>query len=219
ALLLVGGLAAVQPWGLDWVQATADLLRDPFVLLDLTLLTLLSTALAFHWMATYQPRVPASRAALVFLLEPVFGAIFSVAWGHDMLTFPLMLGGCLLLGGNLLVELPGWLRSRRVDECLPDRTVTPPTDLAPAENACSFGPVERRRPDLPAEVRAEAPGSADDGRCYCWPARLRSPTGLRTGCSATGADWVFAILSGGGADVVQRHGGSKLVEEQAGAAP
>ena len=113
ALLLAGGLAAVRPWGADWVRATAGLLGDPSVLLDLALLTLLSTALAFHWMATYQPRVPASRAALVYLLEPVFGAAFSVAWGHDGLTAPLVLGGCLLLGGNLLVELPGWLRQRR----------------------------------------------------------------------------------------------------------
>src|SRR5262245_12758955 len=136
ALLLVGGLAAVQPWGADWVRATAGLLCDPLVLLDLALLTLLSTALAYHWMATYQPRVPASRAALVYLLDPVFGAVFSVAWGHDLLTLPLVLGGCLLLGGNFLVELPGWLRQRRVEECPPALTVSPPTDLAPAANPC-----------------------------------------------------------------------------------
>jgi drug/metabolite transporter (DMT)-like permease len=128
ALLVVGGMAAAHPWGANWVRATAGLLCNSSVLLDMALLTL-TTALAYHWMATYQPRVPASRAALVFLLEPVFGAVFSVAWGHDRLTLPLLLGGCLLLGGNLLVELPGWLRQGRVDESPTDRTVSPPTDL------------------------------------------------------------------------------------------
>jgi drug/metabolite transporter (DMT)-like permease len=87
ATLLVGGLAAAQPWGADWARATTGLLCDRFVLLDLALLTV-TTALAYHWLATYQPRVPASRAALVFLLEPIFGAVFSVAWEHDRVTLP-----------------------------------------------------------------------------------------------------------------------------------
>jgi drug/metabolite transporter (DMT)-like permease len=50
-----------------------------------------------------------SRAALIYLLEPVFSAAFSLWWRLDQLTGPLLLGGGLVLAGNLLVELPRWL--------------------------------------------------------------------------------------------------------------
>jgi drug/metabolite transporter (DMT)-like permease len=56
--------------------------------------------------------VPAHRAALIYLLEPVFAAAFSVAAGLDEVTPVLVAGGALILGGNLLVEVPGWLRAR-----------------------------------------------------------------------------------------------------------
>ena len=54
--------------------------------------------------------VPASRAALIYLLEPVFTAIVSVVAGYDPLSIPLLVGGALILLGNLLVELPRLLR-------------------------------------------------------------------------------------------------------------
>jgi drug/metabolite transporter (DMT)-like permease len=77
------------------------------------LLTLLSTLLATHLVSVYQPRVPASRAALIYLLEPVFAAVLSVVVGHDAVTGRLLLGGGLILTGNALVELPAWLRHIR----------------------------------------------------------------------------------------------------------
>jgi drug/metabolite transporter (DMT)-like permease len=76
------------------------------------MLTVFCSVLAFHWMMTYQPRVAAARAALIYLLEPVFASCFSILWGLDDLTLRLLLGGGLIMGGNLLVELPGWLKSR-----------------------------------------------------------------------------------------------------------
>jgi drug/metabolite transporter (DMT)-like permease len=76
------------------------------------LLTVLSTVMAFHWMNVYQPRIPASRAALIYLLEPVFGSFFSICMGLDPLSSNLVIGGGLILGGNFLVELPAWLRMR-----------------------------------------------------------------------------------------------------------
>jgi drug/metabolite transporter (DMT)-like permease len=65
-------------------------------------------------MNTYQPQVSPSRAALIYLLEPVFSSVFSVWLGYDQVTVPLLLGGGLILAGNLLVEVPGWLRSRPI---------------------------------------------------------------------------------------------------------
>jgi hypothetical protein len=47
---------------------------------------------------------------LIYLLEPLFTAIISLCTGHDSLTIQLILGGSLILGGNLLVEMRVWLR-------------------------------------------------------------------------------------------------------------
>jgi drug/metabolite transporter (DMT)-like permease len=96
----------------DWAAWSVRTLGDPAVLRDVLLMTVLSTVIAFHGMNRYQPRVSASRAALIYLLEPVFAAFFSVISGYDTLTGRLLLGGGIILGGNLLVELPGLLRER-----------------------------------------------------------------------------------------------------------
>ena len=86
---------------------------------DLGLLTLLCTVLPFHWFNVYQPRVPASRAALIYLLEPVFASLFSLFWGHDTLALPLLVGGGLILAGNALVEVPDWFRNPKGRADLP----------------------------------------------------------------------------------------------------
>lgn len=106
ALALAMALAAAGPGLVGWVRWAAELLHRPRVLADVGFLTVFSTALAFHWMNVYQPQVAASRAALIYLLEPVFGALASLAWGHDRPTLNLALGGLAILTGNLLVELP-----------------------------------------------------------------------------------------------------------------
>ncbi len=96
-----------------WWTWTVSMLEDGAVLRDVLLLVLFSTVLAFHWMNVYQPRVSATRAALIYLLEPVFGTAFSIVLGRDELTVWLVLGGGLILGGNLVVELPGLFGQRR----------------------------------------------------------------------------------------------------------
>ncbi len=111
-LLVCGVWSSVAAEGANWPTWTLSMLADPAILRDVALLTIFPTVLSMHWMTLYQPRVSASRAALVYLLEPVFGAALSVAWGHDPLTARLLLGGALILGGNALAELPGWLRER-----------------------------------------------------------------------------------------------------------
>jgi drug/metabolite transporter (DMT)-like permease len=112
AIVLAVARAAWGPGIGVWLSGTGTLLRDPAVLCDVSLLVLLPTVLSFFWMTTYQPRVSATRAALIYLLEPVFGSCFSLAWGHDELTARLVIGGAFILGGNLIVEVPGWLRDR-----------------------------------------------------------------------------------------------------------
>ena len=70
--------------------------------------------LPFHWFNVYQPQVSASRAALIYLLEPVFALLFSIWWGHDRLNLKLLMGGSLILAGNMLVEAPGWFRKTKI---------------------------------------------------------------------------------------------------------
>jgi drug/metabolite transporter (DMT)-like permease len=112
-LFLAVGVAAWQGELVPWSIWLMEILRQPAVVRDVLLLTLLSTILATHLMSTYQPRVPASRAALIYLLEPVFAAGLSVTVGHDSVTGRLLLGGALILSGNALVELPLWIRNIR----------------------------------------------------------------------------------------------------------
>ncbi len=109
AIVLGVIVAALGPGVGAWLHWVGDMLAQPAVLRDLGLLILLPTVLAFHWMNRYQPYVSAGRAALIYLLEPVFATAFSVAWDHDLLTTRLFIGGGLILAGNLLAEGPYWV--------------------------------------------------------------------------------------------------------------
>ena len=110
AVPLAVGVTAAGP-GVDvWLRWVIEMLRDPWVLKDLVLMTILSTVIATILMSTFQPRVSASRAALIYLFEPVFAATLSVLLRHDVVTVRLVAGCGLILGANMLVELPLWLR-------------------------------------------------------------------------------------------------------------
>ncbi len=110
-LLFAGVVAWHDPGASAWAEMTAELLARPNVLAAFLGLIALAVA-TFHWMNIFQPRVPASRAALIYLLEPLFAALFSIALGYEGVTQRLLIGGALIVAGNLLAELPGWLRER-----------------------------------------------------------------------------------------------------------
>ena len=64
------------------------------------------------WAQTWaQSHLPATRAAIVMTLEPVFAAGFAVALGGESLTIRMFLGGAMVLAAMYTVELIG----RRVD--------------------------------------------------------------------------------------------------------
>jgi drug/metabolite transporter (DMT)-like permease len=72
------------------------------------------TAGAFFVMNWAQRRVGAVRAALIYSLEPVVGALFSAAWYGERLGARDWLGGALIVGAVLLGELgAAWARERR----------------------------------------------------------------------------------------------------------
>jgi drug/metabolite transporter (DMT)-like permease len=112
ALPMAVGISAAGSGIGVWFDWLRDMASDSRVVLDVLFLTLLSTVLATYLMGTFQPRVAASRAALIYLFEPVFAAVISVIVGHDEVHARLVLGGLLILGGNALSELPAWLRTR-----------------------------------------------------------------------------------------------------------
>ena len=78
-------------------------LREVWV--NLGLLTLFTTLIAFGLLTFYQPRIDPTRAALIYLAEPVFATVYAaLAAGHR--TGPLTLAGAaLILIANLLVEI------------------------------------------------------------------------------------------------------------------
>ncbi|HEU0121001.1 MAG TPA: DMT family transporter [Bryobacteraceae bacterium] len=64
-----------------------------------------ATALAFVLQTWAQQRMTATRAAVIFSLEPVFAWIFSWLWEGEILTARAAIGAALILAGILLVEL------------------------------------------------------------------------------------------------------------------
>jgi drug/metabolite transporter (DMT)-like permease len=106
--------AAAQQTFTASAKWAAGMLATAPVVRDLILLGVLSTAMAFYWMNKYQPRLTPTRAALIYLLEPVFAAMFAIAGGYDSITLRMLAGCALILGGNVLVILPGWWARRRL---------------------------------------------------------------------------------------------------------
>lgn len=80
-------------------------------------LTVFCTLGAFMLMNTFQPRISATEAGLIYCIEPVFGAALALflpawlsAWGgfdyaNETLTTALFLGGALISAANLVLQL------------------------------------------------------------------------------------------------------------------
>lgn len=81
------------------------------------LLTLFCTLGAFILMNTWQPKITATEAGLIYCVEPVFTALMALcvpawlsAWGrldypNEQVTWHLLVGGGLITGANLLIQL------------------------------------------------------------------------------------------------------------------
>lgn len=106
-----------------WVVALLALLALPFVPRHLVaspalwwavLYTgVLSTAVCLLGQTWAQARTSAVRAALIFALEPVFAAIWSVLVGRERLGTRELAGGTLIVLGIVAAELGGVLWARR----------------------------------------------------------------------------------------------------------
>jgi drug/metabolite transporter (DMT)-like permease len=55
----------------------------------------------------YQRDISATRASVLYMMEPVFAALFALVFTGETMTARKMIGGAIILGGNLLCELIG----------------------------------------------------------------------------------------------------------------
>lgn len=86
----------------QWAMVTSEGLW-----LYLMLLIVIATMLAFGLMFSFQPKIDPTRAALVYLAEPIFAALYAyVAVGRGLSALA-MLGAALILAANVLVEVIG----------------------------------------------------------------------------------------------------------------
>ena len=66
-----------------------------------------ATAIAYLLQNVLQPFTTATHTALIFTMEPVFGALFGWLLAGEALGLRGYLGGALIIAGMLLAELPG----------------------------------------------------------------------------------------------------------------
>ncbi len=77
----------------------------------------LATAFAFPAQSWGQSHLDATRAAVIFTMEPVFAMLFGIALGGDRLGAKTMLGAAMILGAMFVAEFGG--RSAPSVESLP----------------------------------------------------------------------------------------------------
>ncbi len=97
--------AALLACSMFWWIETPKLALRPLVACAILITGLLATALAFtiqSWAFRY---TTASRAALIYLLEPVFAWLTSYVWAGAGLSGRAAAGAGLILGGVMMVEL------------------------------------------------------------------------------------------------------------------
>jgi drug/metabolite transporter (DMT)-like permease len=64
-----------------------------------------ATALVFAVQNKAQAYTTATRTALIFVLEPVFAAMFAYFWANEQFTWRTLVGGTLIIAGMVVAEL------------------------------------------------------------------------------------------------------------------
>jgi drug/metabolite transporter (DMT)-like permease len=121
------------------------IIADPQLWPYVVLLIVVSTMTAFGLMFYFQPKLDPTRAALIYLAEPIFAALYAYAAVGRGLSAEALLGAGLILAANVLVELVRWHQERRSRRAglgpavIPDGQ-PPPLDLdAEPSSACKGG--------------------------------------------------------------------------------
>ena len=104
---------ATAPNGLVLPATTGDWLAVVYM-------ALVAGAIALVLQTWAQAHLPATRAAIVMTMEPVFAALFAVLLGGEQFTVRMLVGGALVVAAMLLAQLgPG----RRIEAEVPHLAV------------------------------------------------------------------------------------------------
>ena len=111
AVLCCTGSLVFEPnsWPVVWTRS---------LVLALIITAVFATAYAFWAMTTFQNRTTPTRAALIYTLEPVFAAIFSVWLAGDRLTRLGWLGGAMIVVGMIVDEVWPLLKQKPIQDSL-----------------------------------------------------------------------------------------------------
>lgn len=104
AMIQIGTVAAAAGATCWWVEKPR-IVWSVGVVSAVLITGLAATALAFAAQTWAQARTTATHAAVIFSLEPAFGAATSVLAGVEPLTLAMLGGSGLILGGIALAEL------------------------------------------------------------------------------------------------------------------
>lgn len=104
ALIQVATVAALSAATCWWVEKPR-IVWSSGVVTAVVVTGLAATALAFAVQTWAQARTTAARAAVIFALEPAFGAATSVLAGVEPLSWAMAGGSGLILGGIAMAEL------------------------------------------------------------------------------------------------------------------
>jgi drug/metabolite transporter (DMT)-like permease len=115
------------------LQAQWAIIAGSQLWLHVALLTVVSTMAAFGLMFYFQPKLDPTRAALIYLAEPIFAALYAYAAVGRDLSAGALLGASLILTANALVELMEWHQKRRSRRARLRSSVSP-TSTATALN-------------------------------------------------------------------------------------
>ncbi len=91
--------------GASWVGESPRIVWSSEVIFAILLTGVFATAVAIGLQSWAQQSVPASRAALLFALEPVFACLFAWVWIGETITPRAAVGAAFILAGILIVEM------------------------------------------------------------------------------------------------------------------
>lgn len=100
-VLCVGVFSAAGCW---WIEPPR-LVVTTRLISALVVTALLATAVSFALYTWAQTRTTASRASLIFALEPVWASLVAWFWSGEVWSSRTLAGGTLILGAILLVEM------------------------------------------------------------------------------------------------------------------
>ncbi len=88
------------------VSFSKELWVNPTFIFAVIVTAVFCTSIAFWVQMFAQQHISSTKAALIFILEPVFAAFTAVVFADETLSIQTIIGGTFIVGGMLLSEVP-----------------------------------------------------------------------------------------------------------------